>query len=60
MALRTKKRPLGAKMAPEPPYPIFLRKSQKPLTALKNRQKPHFNPLRIENLSAQGHSSRIF
>ena len=34
------------------PYPIFLMKSTKCPNRLKNSEKPHFNPLRIEKSCA--------
>ena len=36
-------------------YPIFLNKNQKSLKFLKNSEKLHFNPLRIENSNASGY-----
>jgi len=41
------------------PYPIFLTFSQKSPKPLKNSQKPHFNPLRIENSGSFNHLHRF-
>ena len=42
------------------PYPIFLSIVEKALTILKNKKKPHFNPLRIEYSGLSGKPHTFF
>jgi hypothetical protein len=52
--------PKGTQNPHPAPYPIFLGFLEKALTVLKNKKKPHFNPLRIEYSGLSGKLHTIF